>query len=334
MMHGWDTPFEDTDSALKQRHLPIGTTAQGEDVFTNSKSGEARITICVPTWRDSADALLCSLSRLPGAEHCTLLIFDDGSLDSDLTSQLIRHTMRFPGPGRLISAPKNVGRSHARNRLKDLAESDWVLFLDADMQPDDETFLSNYLKAIETHAQPSLIAGGFSLKNIRPTDETRLHAAQSITSECVSAEVRNQSPGRYVFTSNILVHRHILDAIKFDPGFVGWGWEDVDWGLRVASDYPVHHIENTATHLGLDPDPKLIEKYAGSADNFARLVERHPQVMSATPLYRMAKTLRPLPGRSLLQSSALKLAQMKAAPIKARLFGLKLYRASVYGARL
>ena len=182
MQTGWDTPFEENDSAPMQSHLPVGTTEQGEDVFTNSKSGEARITICIPTWKDSADALLCSLARLPGADQCTLLIFDDGSLDSDLTSQLIRHTTRFPGPARLISAPKNVGRSHARNRLKDLAESDWVLFLDADMQPDDEAFLLNYLGAIEAHTEPSLIAGGCSLKNIRPTDETRLHAAQSATS--------------------------------------------------------------------------------------------------------------------------------------------------------
>ena len=334
MRTGWDIPLEEHASDYGQSHLPVGTTEQGEDLFTNSKSGEARITICIPTWKDSADALLCSLARLPGADRCTLLVFDDGSLDSDLTSQLIRHTMRFPGPARLISAPKNVGRSHARNRLKDLAESDWVLFLDADMQPDDEAFLLTYLGAIDTHFEPSLIAGGFSLKNIRPTDETRLHAAQSMTSECISADLRNQAPGRYVFTSNILVHREILDAIRFDPGFVGWGWEDVDWGLRVAETYPVIHIENTATHLGLDPDPKLIEKYAGSAHNFARLVDRHPEIMSSTPLYRMAKTLQPLPGRSLIQSSALKLAKMKAAPIKARLFGLKLYRASVYGEQL
>ena len=334
MMTGWDTPFEATDSDPVQKHLPVGTTDLGEDVFTNAKSGEARITICVPTWKDSADALLCSLARLPGADLCTLLVFDDGSLDSDLTSQLVRHTMRFPGPARLISAPKNVGRSQARNRLKDLAESDWVLFLDADMQPDDDSFLSDYLAAIETHTEPSLIAGGFSLKNILPTDETRLHAAQSSASECVSAEVRSESPGRYVFTSNILVHKQILEAVRFDPGFVGWGWEDVDWGLRVASDYPVIHIDNTATHLGLDSDPKLIEKYAGSADNFARLVERHPETMSATPLYRMAQVLRPLPGRPVIQSAALKLAKMRSVPIKARLFGLKLYRASVYGARL
>ncbi|MFN3213116.1 MAG: glycosyltransferase family 2 protein [Henriciella sp.] len=317
-----------------QDHLPVGKTDAREDVFTNSKSGEAQISICVPTWKDSADALLCRLARLDGADQCTLLIFDDGSVDADLTSQLARHVMRFPGPARLISAPKNVGRSHARNRLKALAESKWILFLDADMLPDDDRFLTNYLDAIQTQTEPALVAGGFSLRNVRPTIETDLHAAQSSASECLDAKARAEAPGRYVFTSNILAHRNILDTIEFDPGFTGWGWEDVDWGLRVVANYPVIHIDNTATHLGLDPDATLIEKYASSAENFARLIARHPDEMASTPLYRLARTLSQFPGRALLETFSLKLAKFRAAPIKARLFGLKLYRASVYGAHL
>lgn len=329
-MKNWD-PSQEFDLT---RHLPVGVTDAGEDVFSNSKAGEAQITICVPTWKDSADALLCSLARLPGAEQCTLLIFDDGSIDSDLTSQLVRHVMRFPGPARLISAPKNIGRSHARNRLQALAETDWILFLDADMQPDRETFLSEYLERSKTQTEPALIAGGFSLVHARPTDETRLHAAQSSASECLPAEIRAKAPGRYVFTSNILAHQEILKTIRFDLGFQGWGWEDVDWGLRVAAEYPVLHIDNPATHLGLDTDAKLIEKYAGSVSNFVRLIERHPDTMSATPLYRMAKTLSRMPGQKPVMSLALRLAKTSFAPIKARLFGLKLYRAALYGAHL
>jgi glycosyltransferase involved in cell wall biosynthesis len=329
------SPLLDLDHrADAPTHLPVGKTDAGEDVFTNSKSGEAQISICVPTWKDSADALLCRLTRLAGADQCTLLLFDDGSVDADLTSQLARHVMRFPGPARLISAPKNIGRSNARNRLKVLAESKWVLFLDADMLPDDDRFLTNYLDVVQSQREPALIAGGFSLRNVRPTIETNLHAAQSSASECLDAKTRAEAPGRYVFTSNVLAHRSILDAIEFDPGFTGWGWEDVDWGLRVAADYPVLHIDNTATHLGLDPDEKLIEKYTGSAENFARLIERHPDAMSSTPLYRLARALGQVPGRPLLQSCALTLAKFRTAPVKARLFGLKLYRASVYGAHL
>ena len=312
----------------------VGTTLEGEAVMTNAKAGDARLTICIPTWKDSADALLCSLVRLPGAEQCTLLIFDDGSLDSDLTRQLARHILRFPGPARLICAPKNSGRSHARNRLKELAESDWILFLDADMQPDDDDFLNRYLDAIDANDTPSLVAGGFSLEHSRPTKETHLHAAQSAMSECVSAAYRAEEAGRYVFTSNILVHRSVLEDIEFDPGFQGWGWEDIDWGLRVAAVYPVLHIDNPASHLGLDTDAKLIEKYAGSADNFIRLVERHPDVMETTPLFRWAALFSRIPFEARLQNLFRNMAQTRVLPIRLRLMALKLFRASVYGARL
>ncbi len=312
----------------------VGATLEGEAVMTNAKSGDARLTICVPTWKDSADALLCSLIRQPGAEQCTLLVFDDGSLDSDLTRQLVRHILRFPGPARLISAPKNSGRSHARNRLKELAESDWILFLDADMQPDDEDFLNRYLDTIEAEKDPSLIAGGFSLLHATPTRETYLHAMQSATSECLSAAYRAEEPGRFVFTSNILVHRSILEDIAFDAGFSGWGWEDVDWGLRVAPVYPIIHIDNPATHLGLDTDARLIEKYTSSADNFLRLIERHPDAMEQTPLYRWAARFSRLPFEARFQKFFRATAQIRILPVRLRLLALKLYRASVYGARL
>lgn len=292
------------------------------------------MSICVPTWRDSADALLCRLTRLANAEQCTLLIFDDGSHDPALIRQLTRQIMRFPGPARLICAPKNCGRSHARNRLFELAEAQWILFLDADMQPDDEDFLNRYLDAIDAHEDPALIAGGFSLRHARPTQQTRLHAAQSRESECIAAGIRAEAPGRYVFSSNILVHRDVLAAVGFDPGFQGWGWEDVDWGLRVAEQFPVLHIDNTATHLGLDTDAKLIEKYEHSADNFLRLIERHPEEMSHSALYRASKRLSHIPGLRLFSRLFRTGAQSRIVPIRLRLLALKLFRASVYGARL
>lgn len=327
-------PAQDEIASTVTSRAQTGRTPEGEEVISNGKAGDARLSICVPTWRDSADALLCSLIRMQHAEQCTLLIFDDGSLDPSLTRQLTRQIMRFPGPARLVCAPKNCGRSHARNRLFNLAETPWILFLDADMQPDDDDFLNRYLDAVDAQTDPALIAGGFSLRRVHPTAQTRLHAAQSQASECVVAGIRAKAPGRYVFSSNILVHRDVLTAVDFDQGFQGWGWEDVDWGLRVAQLFPIVHIDNTATHLGLDTDAKLIEKYAQSADNFLRLSERHPEAMRRTPLYRMAKWLSPVPGLHYFSRLFRGLAQSKVAPIKLRLLAIKLYRAAIYGARL
>lgn len=314
--------------------IPIGRTNAGEDVLSNGVAGEALLSICVPTWKDGAEALLASLIRLEGAGECTLLIFDDGSRDEDLTRHLARQILRYPGPARLITAPNNAGRSHARNRLTALAETDWVLLLDADMKPDDEDFLKRYLDAAEACDDPVLIAGGFSLRHAHPTDETRLHAAQSIASECLPAEVRAQAPGRYVFTSNILVHRAVLGEVQFDSGFEGWGWEDVDWGLRVADTFDVLHIDNPATHLGLDTDAALMKKYGGSGANFAYAVDRQPEALKATPVYKVAKTLSNVPGKSLVRGISKTVAKTRWLPIKLRLFGLKLYRAAAYAEHL
>ena len=314
--------------------VPIGQTQEGEDVVSNGVAGEAKLSICVPTWKDSADALLASLIRLQGAKECTLLIFDDGSFDETLTRQLARHIMKYPGPARLITSRANKGRSHARNRLMRMAETDWILFLDADMKPDDDAFLLRYLDAADATSEPALVAGGFSLKHAHPTAETRLHALQSETSECLNASARAKEPGRFIFTSNILVRREILDEISFDDGFKGWGWEDVDWGLRIAETYPVLHIDNPATHLGLDPDAVLMDKYARSGANFARLVSKNPTAMKATPLYRMSRLIRYIPGKRALKPLFAALAKWKLLTPRLRLLGLKLYRATVYAEHL
>lgn len=322
--------LSDTPHTRPKALIPVGRTEAGEDVLSNGVDGQALISICVPTYMDSADALLASLVRLDGAEQCTLLVFDDGSGQAELTRLLAAQILRYPGPARLITAPANRGRAHARNRLTALAETDWTLFLDADMRPDDADFLKRYLDAAEGCDGPALIAGGFSLKHAVPTAETRLHAAQAAASECLPAQVRAKAPGRYVFTSNILVHNEILDTVTFDDEFRGWGWEDVDWGLRVAAEHPVHHVDNPATHLGLDRDTALMDKYARSGANFSRALARHPAALKATPLYRAARLVSRLPARRAIAALARRTARTRALPLKLRLFGLKLYRAAIY----
>ncbi|MEM5518198.1 glycosyltransferase family 2 protein [Henriciella sp. AS95] len=313
---------------------PIVRTDAGEAMLSNGVTGETPLTICVPCYHDSADPLAARLSRLDGAHRTTLIFFDDGSADDAMSQALVRHVMAHPGPAHLVTSPRNIGRSEARNRLTALAKTDWLLFLDADMCPDTDRFLTRYLKALDSAEGPSLIAGGFSVRQVGPTSETGLHHAQSKRSECLPAAIRSEDPGLYVFSSNILVHADILNAIGFDEGFTGWGWEDVDWGLRVAEAYPVIHIDNTATHLGLDPTAVLIEKFGGSGANFARLAERHPDAMKSMKLFKMARLMRFLPARPMWRGLTKFTARQSVLPMSMRLAALKTYRALEYAEHL
>ena len=118
--------------------------------------------------------------------------------------------------------------------------------------------------------------------------------------------------------------------VPFDDGFKGWGWEDVDWGLNVAKTYPVRHIDNTATHLGLDDTDTLLRKFGNSAQNFARLAQRHPDAVKSMQLYRIARKFRNLPARRFLQGLARFGARSATLPDGLRLACLKTYRALAY----
>ena len=85
-----------------------------------------------------------------------------------------------------------------------------------------------------------------------PTDARfAVHRALSGASECLPASERAKQPEKYVYTSNLLVRRDVFAAEAFDPGFSGWGWEDVEWAMRVSRRFEVVHIDNPATHLEL-----------------------------------------------------------------------------------
>lgn len=308
-----------------------------ENITANDQTGTPVLSICVPTWRDDAGALLASLTRLDGINTCEVLVYDDGSADPAVTASITASINAIPAPARLITAAKNHGRSHGRNRLEHHASAPWLLLLDADMLPDQDTFLSSYLARIDAQADaPALIAGGFSLDQVEPNQAQALHAAQSRRSECLPATIRQREPGRYVFTSNILVHRDILKQVPFDDAFSGWGWEDVDWGLRVAERFTVGHIDNTATHLGLDETANLMRKYETSGANFARLISRHPEATRDMALLKAATRLKTLPGRSFAYRFSNLLARdpLGMTPMPVRLFALKLFRAAIYAEAL
>jgi hypothetical protein len=133
-----------------------------------------------------------------------------------------------------------------------------------------------------------------------------------------------------------LVRRDVLETVPFDEGFTGWGWEDVDWGIRAASQFDVLHIDNTATHLGLETPQQLLSKFARSGGNFQRLAMLHPKEIAAFPSYRAASVMARLPARKLLRTIFAFLTRdpLHVTPMPIRLTTLKLFRACSYADHL
>ncbi len=255
---------------LVLEHLAGAAPATLETVHDNPLWAEAkpRLSIVIPAYRHDASPLVAALAATPRALAIEIIVYDDGSSDDALLARMADAADRALAPVRIVSSLANRGRSAARNRAIAHSRAPWILMLDADMAPDHKRFVETYLDAIAMAREPAVIVGGYSLKHAPDHPRYALHRWQAHTSECLTAAQRALAPGRHIFSSNVVAHADVLAACPFDETFAGWGWEDTDWGLTVSNRFPIIHIDNTATHLGLDDDKALMSKYARSGSKF------------------------------------------------------------------
>jgi len=293
-------------------------------------AGRPRLSVVMPFFRYDPRPLLSRLdTEAAGADGAIeILALDDGGGDAALAEQVTAFIEGMTAPARLIVLAANEGRAKGRNRLVQSARARHILLIDCDMAPDAPDFLSRYLSLAAEDAPVAF--GGFTVSPITPSPQYALHRALQLRAECLSASIRVLHPEKYVYTSNLLVRRDVFGAEAFDEGFTGWGWEDVEWGMRVAARFAVLQIENTATHLGLDTADALAGKYAQSVGNFARVVQRHPEIVRHYPSYRLARVLKRLPLRAAWRAMLKQFALQPRAPLLARIFAMKVYRAALY----
>lgn len=302
-------------------------------VFENGAWSNARpvLSILTPFLRDDPRALLESLDREGSAldGQVEIILLDDGTGDARLTAAVREAAAQLRLPARLITLDANEGRSRGRNRLASAARGSSLLFLDSDMRPDHDRFLRSWLE-LKQARDPAVAFGGFSLRQAPDAARYAVHRAMAARSDCIDQESRARQPEKYVFTSNLLVRRDVFDAEAFDLGFSGWGWEDVEWAMRVSRRFEVVHIDNAATHMGLDSVDALIAKYEQSAPNFARVAARHPDFVARYPSYRVARLLKAIPGHGLLRPLFRAAAQAEVLPVRLRALSLRLYRTALY----
>ncbi|HVY86161.1 MAG TPA: glycosyltransferase family A protein [Caulobacterales bacterium] len=303
-----------------------------ERIVAAGAKSQARpwLSVLTPFHKHDPSPLLERLSTMVGDE-AEIILLDDGSGSADLLNHAIAAADRLPFPARIIVWENNRGRSAARNRLIEEARGVYMLFLDADMIPDAPDFLARWLDLIDREA-PAVAFGGLSLKQAPREPETALHHFLFGRSDCRDADARARDAAQFTAASNLLVRRDVLTQVPFDNSFSGWGWEDVDWALRAATFGPIRHIDNPATHAGLDSVETLLRKCREAGPNYARMLRKHPSARRFAS-HRVARALRAVPGQHLARTALAALAKSDA-PLPLRHAALKLYRTSIYAEHL
>lgn len=288
-----------------------------------------RLSVLTPFYRYDPSAMLKRFANAPAGIEFVLL--DDGSASAELVANVISAVAATGAPARIIVSEANLGRARARNRLIAEAQGEYVLFLDADMLPDTSAFLAVWLGIISTQ-NPRVAFGGLSLALTERTPETALHYALFGSSDCASARQRARRAAQATASSNLLVEREFLLAHPFDDNFTGWGFEDTDWALDVSRVEEIMHVDNPATHIGLDDVSTLMRKSAEAGPNFGRLARKHPTRVKSFAAHRVASALRVSPARKTQRQIYSWIARdpRGLAPMRVRCAAFKLLRASHY----
>ena len=185
-----------------------------------------------------------ALDRLPAAVASAqgqslpprqIVVVDDGSTEGNAQAVLAAAGPAVSGRARLcVERQPNGGPSRARNRGIELADQDWIAFLDADdtWEPDK---LEHQWRALASHPQAVLVSTGWRRPAVprpaRPVPPPRLEP---------DAAARVAWLNRFQ-TSTVLARREILlDAGLFAPEMDGL--EDWDMWLRVVARGPWVHI--------------------------------------------------------------------------------------------
>jgi glycosyltransferase involved in cell wall biosynthesis len=285
-----------------------------------------RLSVLIPFKGDDPTRLLAALDReIVDAE---IVLLDDGTNDSALAGRLTDQVLAMRLPVRFIRLAANQGRAKGRNTLAGQARAAHLLFLDSDMLPDSDAFLATWLQIAEDGTPVAF--GGFSLKQTPRRPEHALHRAMALKTDCTPAPQRALQPEKHVFTSNLLVRRDVFETIRFDEAFSGWGWEDVEWAMRVTRAHPILHADNPATHLGLDTARDIAGKYEQSVANFGRVAELHPDIVCAYPSHKVARLLKRVPLRGAWRPLLKAIALTEPAPLPARDLAMRLYRTALY----
>ena len=315
--------------AAPERLLPGLLTTPAWD----AAGAAQQLTILIPTHdrdvRPLCRELLADMAGLAQPAAVGLALLVDGNPALADQAAMLAEAEAMGLAAAFWPAPINLGRSAARNALARLAPGRFLLFLDADSLPDAPGFVGRALALARDPAQVS--CGGRSGRRAGPAPaDCLLYETHSRLREWVPAAERNRFPDLAFVSANFVVERQLFLDEPFDPGFTGWGWEDMEWAMRISARARVVHVDNTVTHDEHHRDRVWVARLEASAANFARLRARHPALVARLRLVPLIRLLRPVAGWSWLPAVLRFLALARPLPPRFRLLALKALQAACF----
>jgi len=231
------------------------------------------ISVLIPIYNYNVVKLVTTLnSQLLLAEiDYEIICIDDASSDCYVNNDAITNLNNVF----LHKLPTNIGRSNIRNLLAEKATYEWLLFLDADVLPENKSFINKYLNCINSNKE-KVFCGGIKYNSQKPRNEKLLRWVFGKNREEIDVVIRQKKPYQYFFGSNFLIHKTVFDSCLFNEKILKYGYEDVFFAEDLRNNQiPLTHLRNEVLHLGIENNIIFLVKTKQAIDNLYSLIVKN-----------------------------------------------------------
>lgn len=235
-------------------------------------------SVCIPIFNQDATALASALSMQSDKldQKWEVIFLDDASQEQYIS--LNQSLSNLPNVS-FHQSSVNLGRSGARNRLAELAQGEFLIFLDGDSLIMQEDFLEKYSKS-----QGELIVGGrLYPEEVNP--KSILHWRYGVEKESKSAKQRAEKPYSNFHSNNFLIAKDLFLKLKFDERISTYGHEDTLFGFQLEKEgLAIKHIDNPVLHGILESNEEFLAKSELGIQNLLMIYQLEKDIVSKSAL--------------------------------------------------
>ena len=226
------------------------------------------LSILIPTYHYNVYPLAQELEKqaLHSQIEFELICLDDGSFSNhNEENQRINALSHC----KFVERKSNLGRTATRHELAELANYEWLLFMDADTFPKQHDFLLKLTQELSEHVD--LVFGGIAYRSERPDSNTILRWHYGRMRECKPVSQRIRSPYTSVISGGFAIRKALFLKVNQDLLQNAYGL-DILFTSRLGSlNSVVKHIDNPVIHLGLEQNDDYLQKSKKALETLSRL---------------------------------------------------------------
>ena len=245
------------------------------------------LSICIPTYNTDCSELLDILAKQIAQleETVEVLVCDDFSADYVRKNQKACEQNGFF----FFENQSNLGSISTRINLAKKSSFNWLLFVDSDMLPRTDEYLTKYTNFI-THYKVNIAIGGSCYANEIKPFNLRLRYGRN--REEISTKKRQLNPYNSILFGNVLIKKELFNEVFDDFKDQAYG-EDIYLSSFLKSlNKDVVHLQNETYHLGLENNREFVKKIQKSGEMHARLNSNSTLDLSHSKLVRTYSLLK------------------------------------------